>query len=410
MPAAPKEPPVSSHFQLALITALLGATILLISVGARQSYGLFLTPLSEKLHLGRESFSFAVALANLIWGLAAPFTGRLTDKYGPFWVLLAGTLCFAGGFVGLGLAETSSHLILCGILMGLGLGATGFTVVIGTVGRIAGPDYRDKMITLASVGSALGLCLAIPFAGWLLSIQNLEQAIFSIACVIMLILVLTVPFSKLSKTETNIAAHDDGMDYIRHGMSNRNYLMLMAGFFVCGFHIAFTAVHLPAFLEDATGGPWLGTMALFLIGLGNVFGTFSAGMLGDRYSKTRLLSLIYFLRSIIFIGFFVLPLTPLMVYVLSFVMGLLWLGTVPLTSGLVAQLYGPKWLSMLFGIVFLSHQVGSFFGAWLGGLVFDQNSSYDLMWMGAAVLALLSALVHLPIEEKLQFSSPVKSS
>jgi len=186
--------------------------------------------------------------------------------------------------------------------------------------------------------------------------------------------------------------------------------MLMAGFFVCGFHIAFTAVHLPAFLEDATGGPWLGTMALFLIGLGNVFGTFSAGMLGDRYSKTRLLSLIYFMRGIVFIGFFVLPLSPLMVYVLSFAMGLLWLGTVPLTSGLVAQLYGPKWLSMLFGIVFLSHQVGSFFGAWLGGLVFDQTSSYDLMWMGAAVLALLSALIHLPIEEKLQFSSPLKST
>lgn len=391
--------------KLALATALCGALILLISFGVRQSYGLFLTPLSEKLDLGRESFSLAVALANLFWGLAAPFTGRLADKYGPLWILLVGTIFFAGGFWGLGIATSKTDLVICGVLMGLGLGATGVTVVIGTVARVAGEQLRDKMITIASVGSAIGLCVAIPFVGWLLGVQSLDHSLFVMAIIIGLIGLLAWPMAKLSGRPGQADGPNDGMVYVQHGLSNRNFLLLMAGFFVCGFHIAFTAVHLPAYLEDATGTATLGTYALMLIGLGNIFGTLLAGMLGEHYSKAKLLSVLYFLRGMLFLGFLLLPISASSIYILSFLMGLLWLGTIPLTSGLVAEFYGAKWLSMLFGLVFLAHQVGAFFGSWLGGIVFDINQSYDLMWIGAALLAFASALLHLPIEEKSQFDS-----
>ena len=401
----------------AMALALLGALILLISVGARQSYGLFLTPLTEKLALGRESFSFAVALANLIWGMAAPFTGRLADRHGPFWVLLIGAVVFALGFAGLAIASNAWDLIFSGLLMGLGLGATGFTVVIGTVGRVAPPHLRDKAITITSVGSALGLFLTIPFVGRLLSHTDLATALYIMAGCICCVTLLSLPFARLAKPATRSAnngiANDgagkggrnggSGMNYLRHSLTNRHYLFLMLGFLVCGFHIAFTAVHLPAFLEDATGSTAPGTTALLLIGLGNVIGTFAAGTLGARFSKVNVLSLIYFARGVLFLCFWLLPFEAHVIYVLSFLMGLLWLGTVPLTSGLVAELYGVKWLSMLFGVVFFSHQVGSFFGSWLGGVVFDLTHSYDLMWMIAAGLALASGLLHLPIEAKLQY-------
>ncbi len=382
--------------------AIFGALILLVSVGARQSYGLFLTPLSDKLGLGRESFSLAIAFANLVWGIAAPFTGRLSDRYGPFWILIGGALLFALGFAGLALSQTQNDLVFCGVLMGLGLGATGFTVVIGTVGRMAPPQLRDKAITIASVGSAVGLFLTIPFVGKLLTATQLETALYIMAGLILIIVLLTLPFAQLSTQPAGGTAATGGMMYLRHSLTNRNYLFLMMGFFVCGFHIAFTAVHLPAFLQDATGETGPGTMALLLIGLGNVFGTFTAGMLGDRFPKRNVLSLIYLFRGFLFLGFLLLPFQPTVIYALSFMMGLLWLGTIPLTSGLVAELYGVKWLSMLFGVVFLSHQVGSFFGSWLGGVVFDMTSSYDLMWMIAAALAFTSAVLHLPIQATLQ--------
>lgn len=392
--------------------ALTGALILLISVGARQSYGLFLSPLSDKLQTGRESFSLAIAFANLLWGLAAPLTGRLADRYGALPVLIPGTLLFALGFAGLALSGNSTDLVICGFTMGLGLGATGFTVIIGTVGRVAPTEYRDKAITIASLGSAIGMFLTIPFVSLLLSRLNIDGALYAVSGMILLILCLAFPFQWLA---TQLAQKPEGQDvlpcqglsgadYLKHSLCNRNYLFLMAGFFVCGFHIAFTAVHLPAFLEDATGKAGPGTTALFLIGLGNVFGTFIAGTLGSYYSKTRVLSLIYMARGVLFLCFLLLPFHTGVIYFLSFLMGLLWLGTIPLTSGLVAELYGVRWLSMLFGVVFLSHQVGAFFGSWIGGVVFDASRSYDLMWIITAGLAFGSAFLHMPIEARLQLS------
>ena len=406
MPRNVRPLPVT-YSQKALMIAVIGAIILLVSVGARQTYGLFLTPISEKLSLGRQSFSLAVALASLVWGLVAPFTGRWADRYGPFWILMIGAFCFAAGFLGLGLAGTETDLIFCGLLMGVGLGATGFTVILGTVGRVAETGQRDFLITIASMGSAVGLFLSIPFAGWLLATFSLADSLYIIAVCLALIGLLAVPFARYTTVQNPPPVIDDGMSYIKHGLSNYNYILLMAGFFVCGFHIAFTAVHLPAFIEDTTGGKTLGTIALFLIGLGNVFGTYFAGRLGERFSKARVLSLIYLLRGVVFLGFLLAPVLPISVYLLSFAMGLLWLGTIPLTSGLVAEFYGTKWLSMMFGLVFLSHQVGSFFGAWLGGLVFDLMSSYQLMWLGSAALAFLSCLLHLPIKAKRQITGKI---
>lgn len=406
---------------LAMIT-LLGALILLISVGARQSFGLFLTPLSEKLALGRESFAFSIALANLFWGVCAPFTGRFADRHGPLWVLVFGAFVFAAGFAGLGFVTGNPGLIICGCLLGVGLGATGFTVVMGVIGRAASEDTRDRALTIASLGSAVGLFLTIPLIGGLMDGPfgklSIETVLLVVAVGVLLIALLAAPFARLANDDavpsrvsgavSAAAPPDGGQDYLRHSLQNRSFLLLMAGFFVCGFHIALTAVHLPAFLEDATGTKGPGVNALMLIGLGNIFGTYLAGRLGALYPKQTILSLLYLARAGIFSGFFLLPPEPMTVYVLSFLMGLSWLGTIPLTSGLVAELYGVKWLSMLFGVVFFAHQLGSFFGSWLGGLVFDLTKAYDLMWLIAALLALASAALHLPIQNKLQMAEPVE--
>ncbi len=275
--------------------------------------------------------------------------------------------------------------------------------MLGTVGRRAPAERRDQLLTMTSVGSAFGLWLAIPFVKTLIDLTTVATSLFILSAIIASIVVLALPFRRKNgapKTESMAPVSDRGL-YLKHSLQNRSFVFLLMGFFVCGFHIAFVGVHLPAFLEDKTGDAALGARALAFIGFANVFGTLAAGYLGEKLTKSKTLCLIYFARFFVFLGFWLLPMTLPNIYILSLAMGFLWLGTVPLTSGLVAAIYGTKWLSMLFGVVFFSHQLGAFLGSWLGGRLFDLTQSYDLMWQGAALLALISALLHLPIKEDL---------
>lgn len=384
----------------AFFFALLGGFILLLVMGARQALGLYLEPISTSLSLGRESFAFSVAIANLFWGLGAPFTGSLSDRYGAMPVIMVGALSYAIGLTILAMASNSFEMVIAGVFIGIGLSAAGFTVVLGSIGKLAPSDIRDKVLTFASVGSALGLWLAIPFAKTLIDVTTISISLFILSAVIACIFFLAIPFRS-----THIPAGDaqpitdDRYNYLKHSLQNQNYLLLLAGFFICGFHVAFVALHLPAFLEDKTSDASVGATALALIGFANVFGTLAAGYTGEIFGKARTLSGLYFIRFFLYLGFWLLPMTEMNIYILSLLTGFFWLGTVPLTSGLVAALYGTKWLSMMFGIVFLSHQVGAFIGSWMGGRVFDITQSYDLMWITAASLALLSGLLHLPIRE-----------
>ena len=383
----------------AWIAILCGGGILAVVVGLRQSLGLFLTPVSTELGLGRETFALGIGLMNLIWGLGAPFAGAVADRLGAGRVAAAGSLGYAGGLLVMTLGGAGGQLIAGGLLLGLGLSGAGFSVVLGAVGRAAPPERRSAALGLASVGGSIGQFLALPYShlliggfGWVVSLTFLAATA-----------ALTVPLAR-GIAGGGAGAEAPSAEGLRRAFhearAHRGFWLLTAGFFVCGFHLAFVAVHLPAYLGDRGLPDWLAATALTLVGLCNVIGTFGCGLLGQRYPKKSVLSLLYFARALVFLAFLAVPVTETTVLVFAAAMGFLWLGTVPLTSGLVAQIFGPTYMSMLFGIVFLSHQVGGFGGAWLAGYIYDLLGTYDLMWWLCVALGLASAALHWPIDER----------
>ncbi len=391
----------------AWIAILCGGGILAVIVGLRQSLGLFLPPISVELGLGRETFALGIGLMNLVWGLGAPFAGALADRHGAGRVAALGSLLYAGGLLAMTLGGQGEQLLAGGVLLGLGLSGAGFSVVLGAVGRAAPPERRSAALGLASVGGSIGQFLALPYThlliggfGWSLSLAILAATA-----------ALTVPLARgiAGATVAPDAAPDADPDApgaqslgeaVREACRHRGFRLLTAGFFVCGFHLAFVTVHLPAYLGDLGLPSWLAAAALTLVGLCNIIGTLGCGLLGQRYPKKSVLSLLYLLRALVFLAFLVVPVSEASVLAFGAAMGFLWLGTVPLTSGLVAQIFGPAYMSMLFGIVFLSHQVGGFGGAWLAGYLYDLTGSYDLMWWLSVALGLASAALHWPIDER----------
>lgn len=379
------------------VIVLCGGTVLGLVLGVRHSLGLFLTPISVELDMGRGVFALGLGLMNLVWGLVAPFAGALADRQGAGRVVAAGGLCYAAGLLLLTMSGDGEQLLLGGILIGLGLSGGGFSVVLGAVGRAAPPERRSTALGIVTMGGSIGQFVALPFMhatiddlGWVGSL--------AVAAAIMLVM---VPLA--TGVAGRPAATVDGQtlrEALTEARGERGFWLLNAGFLVCGFHLAFIGVHLPSYLNDQGFAPWLAATGLTLVGLFNAIGTYACGALGERYSKKSLLSLLYLARAAIFIGFLLVPLTQASVLIFSVVIGLLWLGTVPLTSGLVATVFGTTYLSTLFGIVFLSHQIGGFLGAWLGGYVYDFVGSYDVMWWINVALALLSAALHWPISER----------
>ena len=390
----------TSSWRTPVLVLVCGAIILTLGLGIRASFGLFLQPMSADLGWGRSHFSFAMALSNLIWGLAQPFFGAWADKKGAARVVVVSGLLYAGGLALMPFSTTPLMLdASAGLMVGLGLSGVSFGVILGVVGRAFPPERRSLALGIASSGGSFGQFLMLPFGQLLISTLGWQTALLVLAGTIM----ATVPLAAAmmeGRRPVATGTQQSLAQALREASAHSGFWYLTAGFFVCGFQVAFISVHLPAYLLDVKMTPAVGATALALIGLFNIAGSFVAGYLGGRFSKKHLLSGIYFLRAVIIAVFLVLPVSPMTVYLFAAGIGFLWLGTVPLTNGLVAQIFGVRFVSTLFGIVFLSHQLGSFTGVWLGGYLFDATGSYNLVWIGSIALGVIAAILNLPIDER----------
>ncbi|QXI19971.1 MFS transporter [Pseudomonas hamedanensis] len=379
---------------------LLGsALILALSLGIRHGFGLFLSPMSAQFGWGREVFAFAIALQNLIWGLAQPFTGALADRFGAAKVVLIGGVLYAAGLVCMGLADSPLSLSLsAGLLIGIGLSGTSFSVILGVVGRAVPAEKRSMGMGIASAAGSFGQFAMLPGTLGLIGWLGWSAALLVLGLLVAMIVPLV---SMLKDKPLPLMGHEQTLsEALREACGHSGFWLLAFGFFVCGFQVVFIGVHLPAYLVDQHLPPTVGTTVLALIGLFNIFGTYTAGWLGGRMSKPRLLTALYLLRAVVIVLFLWLPVTTTSAYLFGMAMGFLWLSTVPLTNGTVATLFGVRNLSMLGGIVFLFHQLGSFLGGWLGGVVYDRTGSYDLIWQVAVLLSLLAAALNWPVRER----------
>jgi predicted MFS family arabinose efflux permease len=379
------------------------AAIVTIAMGVRQAFGLFLPDMSTDLSIGRSSFGLSLALQNLLFGLAQPFVGALADRHGAGRVVAGGTLLYAAGLIAASLAGSAIGLHLSfGLMVGMALSATTFVVVLGAVGRVVTPERRSMAFGIVTAGGSLGQFLVVPAGQLLIGELGWRMALVALAGLIAVMLALAVGVSG-KPTATGAQASAAGQT-LRQALSeaagHRGFWLLNGGFFVCGFHVAFIATHFPAYLTDKGLGLAIGANALALVGLFNIFGSYLFGVWGGKWSKKGLLAALYAARGVVMIAFLLAPLTPVSALLFAAAMGFLWLGTVPLTSGLVGQIFGMRYLSTLYGIVFLGHQLGSFCGAWIAGLMFDWTGSYDSIWVASVALGFIAALVHLPISER----------
>jgi predicted MFS family arabinose efflux permease len=381
------------------IAVTCGALILTLATGLRATLGLFLKPISIDLMISRELFGFGIAMQNLLWGAASPFAGAIADKYGTGRVVAAGALCYAAGLAVMAHAGSGSELILGNILVGLALGGAGFSVVLGAIGRAAPPEKRSMALGIITAGGSFGQFALVPYAHILIDSFGWSLALLALALTSLLMLPLT-PAATRVKSIVPAGAAQSLRQALDEAFRHKGFWLLTAGFFVCGFQLVFVATHLPAFLGDRGLPTWVGAWTLAMVGLFNIVGSYACGWLGGRYSKKNLLALVYSLRSFAFLLFMVMPLSEFSVLLFGALLGLLWLGTVPLTSGLVAYIFGPAYMSMLYGIVFFSHQVGSFLGAWMGGYFYDLSGSYDAMWWICVALGFAASALHLPIAER----------
>lgn len=376
------------------------ASIAAIAMGLRQAMGLYMKPISMDLGLGRQVFSLAIAIANLVWGVAAPFVGAISDRYGAGRVAVMGGVTTAIGLYITYAAQSESMLLLAGIFLGLGVAGAGVNAMVGAAARAAPVELRTQAIAALGMGSGIGILLALPFAHFLIESLGWKSSLLVLLVTALAILPLAYLISGRSEKHAAETSSQSLGDALKEAIRLPSYWLLNAGFFVCGFHVAFFSTHLPAYVADQGLAPGVAVIALTAVGLGNLAGTWAAGQSARFIPKRFGLSIIYFGRAFVFLGFLFLPITSQSVIALSFILGLLWLSTIPLTSGLVGTFFGAQWMTMLYGIVFFSHQIGSFLGAWSAGLVFDATKSYDVMWWVSVALALFAAVVHLPIREE----------
>jgi len=377
-----------------------GAAVVTLSMGIRHGFGLWLQPITMDRGWARETFAFALAVQNLAWGLAGPFAGGLADRFGALRVLVAGALLYALGLVLMALATSGLAFTgSAGVLLGLAQSGTTYAIVYGVIARQVDPAKRSWAMGVTAAAGSFGQFLMVPVESWLIGSAGWDNALLILGLVALGMAPLAfglreppAPSAKAGHGQTVGAA-------LREAFAYPSFRLLMAGYFVCGFQVVFIGVHLPSYLKDAGLGPQVATIALMLIGLFNVFGTYAAGVLGQRLARRHILAAIYLLRALAIVAFVSVPITAASVYVFSAVMGLLWLSTVPPTNAIVAQIFGARYMSMLGGFVFLSHQVGSFLGVWLGGVLYDASGSYAIVWWLAVALGVFAALVNLPVRE-----------
>ena len=393
--------PTSPHPGRIAVTAIIAAACLisLIAFGVRFSFGLYLEPMTSANGWSRETFALAMAIQNLLWGVAVPVAGAIADRYGTARVVFIGGFAYSAGVAGMAMSDSGLALYLSGgILVGLGAAFCSFSLVLAAIARIIGPERRSLAFGLGTAAGSLGQVVFSPINQALISSYGWYDSLLLMSVVSLVLVPLA--FSLRGGSASRGPASDQSLtEALGEAMSHRSYLLLTAGFFVCGFHVAFITVHFPTYVTDIGLPAHAGAFALSLVGLFNILGSLMSGAFGQRYPKKMGLSFIYFGRAMVILGFLLAPASELTVYLFAASMGLLWLSTVPLTTGIVAQIFGLRFMATLFGFVFLSHQVGSFLGVWLGGLLYDRTGSYDAMWWAGVGLGVFAAVVHLPIND-----------
>ena len=388
-----------SYFSYLVILG--GSVLLLISFGIRHTSGLYLVPISDHLQTGREIFGLAVAIQFLLIGIGSPLFGALADKYGSGKAALVGVFLVLIGLYWMAHVNSSFEIIASQAIFGLGAAGCGTAVVLGAVGKSVQEKNRTLSLGIVMAAGSLGQFLLVPLAGFLIQISDWSASILYLTLIAAIMLIFCFPLDYAGKSDT--VEKDTGQslkDALKEAFKSKSYNLLTIGFFVCGFHVAFIATHLPAYLEDLNLPSWIGSWSLALIGLFNIFGTLIFARLGDKISKKNLLVVLYSLRSVLILIFLILPKNEITILVFAAVLGVLWLATVPLTSGIISVVFGIKYMSMLYGFTFLSHQFGSFLGSWFGGRLYDMYGSYDLMWWLCILLGFASAAMHMPIVEK----------
>lgn len=376
-----------------------GCVIAFLGFGFSATFGVFLRPMSADLGWGREIFSLSVAVQALAWGITQPFAGIAADRYGTARVLAFGAICAALGFFLRGSVMQPDVFVFSGVIVGIGTGACSFPVVIAALSKVVTAGQRSFVMGLGTAAASLGMFAAAPATSAMIGFFGWQQTIILISLSFVAILPFLIFVARVSVPTAATQGIADFGIAIRNALKDRSYLCLFFGFFVCGFHVAFIGTHLPAYISDLGLPILVGGWSLALIGLFNIAGSFLAGWSGQVYSKKNMLAGIYLSRAIVITIFILTPVSPTSIYIFSAVMGILWLSTVPFTMGLVAQTQGLTYLSTLAGLVFFSHQVGSFAGAWLGGRIFDIYQSYTPMWWAAVIFGVLAAIIHMPIQE-----------
>ena len=378
-----------------------GAAIVTLSMGIRHGFGLWLQPITQAQGWTRETFAFAIAIQNIAWGTAGIFAGMVADRFGAFRVIIAGALFYAAGLFGMAHAATPLTFALStGMLIGIAQAGTTYAVVYGVIGRNVSAERRSWAMGITAAAGSFGQFLMVPTEGFLISQFGWQQALVLLGGAALLMVPLAWGLREPAFADGGVVHRDQSIaQALREAFKYPSFRLLMAGYFVCGFQVVFIGVHMPSYLKDKGLSPQVASYALALIGLFNVFGTYAAGVLGQKLAKRKILAFIYLARAVAITVFLLAPLTPVSVYIFASVMGLLWLSTVPPTNAIVAQIFGVAHLSMLGGFVFFSHQIGSFMGVWLGGVLYDRTGSYDIVWYIAIALGVFAALINLPVKE-----------
>jgi MFS family permease len=390
-----------ANWQTPVLVIAAGCLIALLGFGARSVYGLLLEPMTSARGWGRETFAVALAIQNLVWGFGVPFASMLADRYGPSRVLAAGAVVYGLGTAGMATATTGVGLTLFGgILTGLGIALTSFSIALAAMAKVVEPGRQSLVLGIGTSAGSLGQVIFSPLSQLVIAEYGWDSALMFLAASVLFIVPLAFMLPG-NPDPGGDAKVDQGLgEAIIEAARHRGYVLLTIGFFVCGFHVAFITVHFPAYVRDLGLPAEVGAYAIAIIGLCNIAGSFLSGLAGQRWPKKNGLVVIYSLRAIAIAGLLLADKTASTIYLFAAVMGILWLSTVPLTSGIVAQVFGLRFMATLFGFVFLSHQLGSFIGVWLGGYLYDRTGSYDIVWWTGVALSVAAALIHVPINER----------
>ena len=388
-------------WQTPLVIIAAGCLIALLGFGARSAYGLLLEPMTGARGWGRETFAIAIAIQNLVWGFGVPFASMLADRYGPSRVLAVGAIVYGIGTAGMATATTGAGLTLFGgVLTGLGIALTSFSIALAAMAKVVDPGRQSLVLGIGTSAGSLGQVIFSPLSQLVIAEYGWDSALFFLAASVLFIAPLAFVLPGNAET-TGRATIEQGLgEAIVEAAQHRGYVLLTLGFFVCGFHVAFITVHFPAYVKDLGLAAEVGAWAIAIIGLFNIMGSFLSGLAGQRWPKKNGLVVIYSLRAIAISALLIADKSATTIYAFAAVMGILWLSTVPLTSGIVAQVFGLRFMATLFGFVFLSHQLGSFLGVWLGGYLYDRTGSYDVVWWTGVALSIVAALLHMPINER----------